>query len=157
MNDSYCKQNFISQGVDLNRNYDFHFGENKEDSEPCSETFNGNKAFSEPETLAIKGLLEKYDSISSAMNFHAYGNMWIRPFNYSSNKLLVKRELPEIGLIKQYQFFNDIIKKVTPSAMYGNAISTVYYRSFGEASDYMLGRHGIFAFSPELGSGKQNS
>lgn len=38
--------------------------------------------------------------------------------------------------------------------MYGNAISMVNYVSYGEASDYMLGKHGIIALSPELGSGK---
>jgi hypothetical protein len=61
------------------------------------------------------------------MNFHAYGNMWIRPFNYSKNKLLIKQELPELGLIRQYDFFSKIIKNVTPSAKYGNAISMVNY------------------------------
>jgi carboxypeptidase T len=50
MNDSYCKNNKISQGVDLNRNYDFHFGGSSEDKEMCGETFNGGKPFSEPET-----------------------------------------------------------------------------------------------------------
>jgi hypothetical protein len=114
-------------GVDLNRNYDFHFGENNEDSIPCSETFNGGKAFSEPETQAIRDLLSKYPNIKSAMNFHSYGNMWIRPFNYSKNKLLIKKELIDVSLRKQYDFFEKIIKNVTPSASYGNAISMVNY------------------------------
>lgn len=33
----------------------------------------------------------------------------------------------------------------------------VNYQSYGEASDYMLGKHDIFSFSPELGSGKKSS
>ena len=33
----------------------------------------------------------------------------------------------------------------------------VNYQSYGEASDYMLGKHSIFAFSPELGSGSKTS
>ncbi len=37
-------------GVDLNRNYDFHYGKNKEDSYKCGETYRGPYAFSEPET-----------------------------------------------------------------------------------------------------------
>ena len=77
-------------GVDLNWNYDFHFGGNSEDKEKCGETFNGGKPFSEPETSAIKNLLDKYSNIRSAMNFHSYGNMWIWPFNYSKNKMLIK-------------------------------------------------------------------
>jgi len=33
----------------------------------------------------------------------------------------------------------------------------VQYPANGEASDWMLGKHGIFALSPELGSSSKNS
>jgi hypothetical protein len=154
MNNSYCSYNEINQGVDLNRNYDFHFGGNPEDYDICGETYNGPKAFSEPETSAIRDLLIKYPKIKSAMNFHSYGNMWVRPFNFSKNKNLFKSNMLKEEEIKIYDFFEKIIKNVTPSALYGNAISMVNYVSYGEASDYMLGKHGIISFSPELGSGK---
>ena len=54
-------------------------------------------------------------------------------------------------------FFNDfesVVKTITPTALYGNAISMVKYWSFGEASDWMLGAKNIIAFSPELGTGE---
>lgn len=91
------------------------------------------------------------------MNFHSYGNMWIRPFNYSKNKKIQLKEIGQKQIKEMYDFFEKIVKKVTPTALYGNAISMVNYVSYGEASDYMLGRHNIFAFSPELGSGKVSS
>lgn len=72
-NGSNCKQ-----GVDLNRNYDLAW-ENLNDpdtTDPCSEVFRGAKPFSEPETQAIKNLVENlHPSITSAMNFHCYGNL----------------------------------------------------------------------------------
>jgi hypothetical protein len=44
------------------------------------------KAFSEPETQAIKSLVERYGSqIKIALNFHAFGNIWIIPFSSSSD------------------------------------------------------------------------
>ena len=82
MNPKYCKNNFIHSGVDLNRNYGFHYGETREDINECEETFRGEVAFSEPETQAVRALVQKFPEIVSAMNFHTYGNMWIHPFNY---------------------------------------------------------------------------
>ena len=50
MNKKFCKDKVVDSGVDLNRNYGFHYGETLEDIEECSETFRGNMAFSEKET-----------------------------------------------------------------------------------------------------------
>lgn len=41
------------EGVDLNRNWDWHWGEVGASQDPCDETFAGSKAFSEPETRAV--------------------------------------------------------------------------------------------------------
>jgi len=48
-------QNEEEGGIDLNRNYDWQFNMNSEDSsssssDPCSEIYKGPKPFSEPET-----------------------------------------------------------------------------------------------------------
>lgn len=72
--------------MDINRNYGYHYGSTPEDNDVCSETYRGKKAFSEPETRAIRDLLEKYPNINSCMNFHSYGNMLIHPFNYLTEK-----------------------------------------------------------------------
>jgi Zinc carboxypeptidase len=73
------------KGVDLNRNYGYKFGtENRGAStNPCADDYPGTQAFSEPETQAVKSLVEtNADTIQSAINFHSYGNLWIYPFNY---------------------------------------------------------------------------
>ncbi len=140
----------VSSGVDLNRNYGYHYGSIDEDNAECSETFRGPNAFSEPETQAIKSLIESEPTITSAMNFHAYGNMWIHPFNYMKVKGKYPQNL-DPTLLNFYEEFKFEVKSVSDS-YYGNAVEMVNYSTDGEASDWMLGEYNIIAFSPELGS-----
>lgn len=123
MNKKYCGDDVLNSGVDLNRNYGFHYGETKEDIDQCSETFRGETAFSEPEVQAVKNLCEKYPNIVAAMNFHSYGNMWVHPFNYMQ-KSGVYPEFLERKFVDFYKNFGKEIKKVTKSK-YGNAIEMV--------------------------------
>ncbi|VDN00014.1 unnamed protein product, partial [Onchocerca ochengi] len=41
------------EGVDLNRNFDFHWAEIGSSENPCSYLYQGESAFSEPETSQI--------------------------------------------------------------------------------------------------------
>jgi hypothetical protein len=50
MNNSYCANSVVNSGVDLNRNYGFHYGESDMNNDECSESFKGLNAFSEEET-----------------------------------------------------------------------------------------------------------
>ena len=89
------------------------------------------------------------------MNFHAYGNMLIRPFNYIS-KLGEWPTNVEAKFIDWYKQFGKDLQEKT-EIKYGNAIEMVNYATDGEASDYMFGEKRIIAFSPELGSFNQNA
>lgn len=150
MNPKYCKGNLVTSGVDLNRNYGYHYGETLEDTDECSETYRGELAFSEPETKAVKNLIDNDDKIVSAMNFHTYGNMWIHPFNYMHKAGKYPVNLKK-KFIEFYNTFGNEVKEVSKSK-YGNAIEMVNYSTDGEASDWMLGEKQIISFSPELGS-----
>jgi carboxypeptidase T len=73
------KCDLMYQGVDINRNYGYLWG-NKEG--PCSESYPGPHAFSEPETKAMRAMLYKYsDTIKMVYNFHAFGPMFVWPYN----------------------------------------------------------------------------
>ena len=74
-------------GVDLNRNYGYKFGVDNEGSEnlPCSEDYRGPKAFSEAETRAIRDFVSALAHLNIALNFHAWGNLFVIPFNYSDD------------------------------------------------------------------------
>lgn len=49
------------RGVDLNRNYPWAFGEHDDvgsSDDPCSDVYGGPYPFSEPETQAIRNIIE---------------------------------------------------------------------------------------------------
>lgn len=67
------------QGVDINRNYGFLWGNN---DGVCGEGYAGPYPFSEPETRAMRELLTKHqETIKFVYNFHSYGPMYIWPYN----------------------------------------------------------------------------
>lgn len=155
MNSSYCTNHFdlgTNIGVDLNRNYGYHWGFSEtEDTQECSEIYKGPHPFSEPETKAIKSLVEREKQfIILFLNFHTYGNLWVRPFNFSSKKLLSYFKL-DYHVIDFYDNMKKDILQICPHAKVGNAIEMVNYIAKGEASDWLLGEHGIISYSPELG------
>ncbi|KAI1731633.1 zinc carboxypeptidase domain-containing protein [Ditylenchus destructor] len=73
------------QGVDLNRNFDFHFGETGSSPNPCSNLYAGQKAFSEPEAMAISSFLQSQEyknKLDGFITLHTYAQMWIHPFSH---------------------------------------------------------------------------
>ncbi|HMS63671.1 MAG TPA: M14 family metallopeptidase, partial [Ignavibacteria bacterium] len=70
-------------GVDLNRNYNYGWGFNSgSSSDPCSETYRGPSAGSEPETQAIKNfVLQIRPKISFTM--HSYAGRYLNPYGYN--------------------------------------------------------------------------
>ena len=78
--DSNCNQTL--GGVDLNRNYGYKYGVGDTQNDPCSEIYNGQSAFSEPETQAMRDWLTAHkNEIKFVYNFHSWGNMYITPYN----------------------------------------------------------------------------
>lgn len=80
-----CDNLNIVGGVDLNRNYGYKFGLDAQGSsnDPCQEDYRGPRAFSEPETQAVRDyVLANKNKIVSSINIHTYGNTWIFPYNY---------------------------------------------------------------------------
>jgi len=90
--ESRCAQNSFGhtrccQGVDLNRNFDFHFGESGSSSHPCADTYRGETAFSEPESKAVRNFVfsaELYGKIDAFITLHTYSQLWI--YSYSHRK-----------------------------------------------------------------------
>jgi hypothetical protein len=129
-------------GVDLNRNYGYHWGLDDLGSSPnmASEVYRGKSAFSEPETRAIKGFVEEHNFFA-ALNYHAYGNVFIYPWGYT------EEINPDIGAFQNYGelFTLDNRFKI------GTSVETVGYPTNGSSDDWMYGDHGVFAMTPEVG------
>ncbi|KAM3720854.1 putative carboxypeptidase suro-1 [Dirofilaria immitis] len=73
------------KGVDLNRNFDFHWAEIGSSENPCSYLYQGESAFSEPETRAIKDFLlspEMRGKLDGFITLHTYAQLWIHPYSH---------------------------------------------------------------------------
>ncbi|KAK0424806.1 hypothetical protein QR680_008865 [Steinernema hermaphroditum] len=73
------------QGVDLNRNFDFHWSETGSTDNPCSNLYHGSNVFSEPEARAVKDFLtspEMTDKVDAFITLHTYAQLWIHPFSH---------------------------------------------------------------------------
>lgn len=119
-------------------------------SDPCSQIYRGEYAFSELETQAVKYFIENHTDINIAYNYHTYGNIYITPYSFDidpENKILKETSTYFFNLYQEFEK-----QKIFPKYnQFGNTIETLQYICDGEASDWMLSEKKILAFSPELG------
>ncbi|XP_031626684.1 carboxypeptidase A1-like [Contarinia nasturtii] len=68
-------------GVDLNRNYGYHFGKyGIKEADPCSDLYRGANAFSEPETEAVQRFFNETDeAFCGFLTFHSFGRYIVHP------------------------------------------------------------------------------
>ncbi|KAK1942025.1 Carboxypeptidase T [Phytophthora citrophthora] len=145
-----CDRSPPDAGVDLNRNYDVCFARDAKGSsnKPCGDDYNGPSAFSEPETQAVRDLVERNTTdFSVALNYHSYGKYFNLPFACQA-----EGEPTEPN--------NSVFRALAQEMAYFNGFSygqswkdSNLYTVNGETSDWMWQAHGIFAMSPEVGPG----
>uniref|UniRef100_A0AAF5Q054 ShKT domain-containing protein n=3 Tax=Wuchereria bancrofti TaxID=6293 RepID=A0AAF5Q054_WUCBA len=78
-------RNRCCRGVDLNRNFDFHFKESGSSDDPCAEIYQGKAPFSEPETRAVRDAImsNRYRGrIDAFITLHTYSQLWIHPYGH---------------------------------------------------------------------------
>ncbi|RME27072.1 MAG: hypothetical protein D6800_05505, partial [Candidatus Zixiibacteriota bacterium] len=70
-------------GVDLNRNYGYHWGYDNIGSSPntSSETYRGTGPFSEPETQNMKAFIESHEFVITVY-YHSYSDLVLWPWGY---------------------------------------------------------------------------
>ena len=86
------------KGVDLNRNFGYHWGGYGASDNPCKETFRGSSAFSEPESRAIRDfLLSRENKFVLYLTFHSYGQYILYPWGYDKLDTQDWRELQRVG------------------------------------------------------------
>lgn len=128
-------------GVDLNRNYDICFDQDKigSSTNPCAVDYRGPFAFSEPETQAMK-LLVNGGAFSVAFNYHSFGKKVYIPYG-------CKAKGPTDD-----KFFDLYAARLTSSNgyEYGQPWAKGLYSVNGDAADWMYSEKGIYAVSPEV-------
>jgi len=131
----YCRRT-NSAGVDINRNWDYHW----KSQEVFSETYSGSFPFSETETLEIKQLLENY-SPHLFISVHSGRVGLYTPYAFSKQEPLNK-ELLEV--------MQTINKKYCLCTV-GPAAKKLHYESYGNCLDYAYDVAKVpFAFAWEV-------
>lgn len=133
-------------GVDLNRNFDFHFGEPPGSSNnPTSNVYHGPSAFSEPETQFIQQLCTEHN-FALAINYHSFGDQLMYPWSYAD------------AYTADHELFLAIARVLTADNGYdfGNSWDMLEYLMSGETCDWMYHHHGTLAMTVEVGPDAYN-
>ncbi|VDN59005.1 unnamed protein product [Dracunculus medinensis] len=125
---------FCCKGVDLNRNFDFHFAEVGASSSPCSEIYRGENAFAELETKAIRDkVLSIKDRLDAFITLHTYSQLWIYPYSHKKNAY--PSDVNDLKNVAK-QAVESLFKLYGTMYRYGTGPETIYAYS-GGSSDWV--------------------
>jgi len=127
-------------GVDLNRNFDWHWGETGASTDPCEEIYQGSSPFSEPEAKAMRDFVMNHrNDIQVAITMHTYSQIWIHPYGHVRNSYPNDvTDLHETGL----KAAAALKKLYGTDYKVGSGADTLYPAS-GGSDDWSKGRAGI--------------
>ncbi|KAM6973167.1 carboxypeptidase A5 [Aplochiton taeniatus] len=114
-------------GVDPNRNWDAGFGGAGASSSPCSETYRGPSAHSEPEVKAIVDFVKAHGNLKAFVSIHAYSQMLLYPYGYTKTPVEDQRELHDLA----QKAITDLASLYGTRYRYGSIITTIYQASGG--------------------------
>jgi len=135
-------------GVDLNRNWGYKWNTGGSSSNPCSSTYHGAFAFSEPEAKAVADYIESRHNVQCYIDFHSYSQMWMSQWGWSTriypNEYQTQNELSMLAV--------EAIRNVhNKTYTYGRSAVLTYIAS-GGADDWTLGALNVtWSYSVELG------
>ncbi|MBI4676772.1 MAG: zinc carboxypeptidase [Elusimicrobia bacterium] len=130
-----------SVGVDLNRNYGFHWCESGASSNPRSDTYCGTAAFSEPETAAVKAFLEARTNVKILLTYHTFSELILYPWGHTESPI------PDAPALAAYKSMADAMAKMNG---YTPQQSSDLYVASGDTTDWAWAVRGIFSFTFEL-------
>lgn len=150
--------NWSSQqpGIDLNRNWGFHWGEASSSTNPNSATYRGTEPGSEPEVAALSSLLADLfgeypaendnaapdDRAGTYVNLHSYSNYVIYPYAYSASA-----NVPNLEPIKSNAF-----RQSYSSGFATGKAGEILYDNSGNDIDWIYSQLGVPAYTYEIGT-----
>ncbi|EFX75601.1 hypothetical protein DAPPUDRAFT_306729 [Daphnia pulex] len=141
------KASLSCTGADANRNFDHHWLTGGSSRNPCSDTFAGSKAFSEPESRALRDLvLANKDDLAMYISLHAYSQMWLLPWGH-------KEEKPEdfSDLYSLAKIGSKALETVNGASYLIGSIPDLLYIASGSSIDWVKGAAGVkYAYTLEL-------
>jgi hypothetical protein len=140
-------------GVDINRNYNDHWGgvsyvnapftpppslslslsQIGSSNSPCSEAYHGESAVSEQETQATMQYFKEQNMVIGAIDWHSYSQLILRPYGWSHDECPDEDKLKDMG----DKISADI--KEASGSNYTSERSAYLYLASGVASDWFYG------------------
>ncbi|MEY4616440.1 MAG: hypothetical protein RJB66_1400 [Pseudomonadota bacterium] len=130
-----------SFGVDLNRNYGFHWGTGGSSKNPRQDTYMGTAPFSEPETQAIKNFVEQQDNATLLLSFHTYSQLILYPWGHTYDPIADAKDL---------SVYRSMAQAMSQWNQYTTQQSSELYQASGDTTDWAYGTQHIFSFTFEL-------
>lgn len=137
-------------GTDLNRNYDYRWGCcGGSSGSKSSLTYRGPKAFSAPETRAMRDFMNSRviggrQQIRAAITFHSAGEEILWPYGYTQT------DIPRDMSADDHVALVALGRKMASMNGYTPKQSSSLYVTDGDEIDYAYGRHRIFMYTFEL-------
>eukprot|EP00211_Chloroparvula_japonica_P006490 CAMPEP_0119119066 /NCGR_PEP_ID=MMETSP1310-20130426/721_1 /TAXON_ID=464262 /ORGANISM="Genus nov. species nov., Strain RCC2339" /LENGTH=424 /DNA_ID=CAMNT_0007108479 /DNA_START=103 /DNA_END=1377 /DNA_ORIENTATION=+ len=134
------------KGVDINRNWGYRFDTGGASDRPCSDTYHGPYAFSEPENSAIANYVTNLPNALCYCDVHAYSQLWMSP--WSSRRILPKNYLTQVECAKE--------ATAALASVFGTEFDVgntyrIIYEASGGSNDYTYGDVDvIYSFAIEL-------
>ncbi len=129
-------------GVDLNRNYPYQWGGTGSSSDPCSETYRGPSANSEPEVQALMNFHNSLDVITHD-SYHSVAGLILIPWSYTTTHTPHDAQFRQMGTAMQA--YCGYTMGQPPEVLYACA---------GTTTDWAYYQNGTFSFCTEVdGSG----
>lgn len=131
-------------GVDLNRNWGWEWGGQGASPIPEEDIYHGPAAFSEPESIAMRDLIDAEPDMIAMLDVHSFGQLLLYPWGYDY-----------VDSVDDLVFANLAADMAAPMMVpYGQQYlplqSSDLYPASGNAIDWAYGAHGIYAITIEV-------
>jgi murein tripeptide amidase MpaA len=143
--DRMWRKNRHGEGVDLNRNWDYEWGGEGSSGSPSSPTYRGPFPFSEPESQALRDLIQDNPNILVSIDYHSFSQLVLWPWGYTDDLTPDHDLFNFLGQTMSHQIEDVYGLYYEPGTIY----STIYPVS-GGAKDWIYGERDIIGFGWEL-------
>ena len=130
-------------GVDLNRNYSYQWGGPGSSGDTFSETYRGPRAFSEPESRALRDLSVNRQ-FTALISYHNYSQLVLFPWGYTNAPAPDKAVLAHLATTMADSILQVHNNNYTPQQ------SSDLYLASGDATDWLYSTSQVPAFTIEL-------
>jgi carboxypeptidase T len=138
-----------SVGVDPNRNYGYMWGTlnvNTSSHVPSDETYVGPRAFSEPETRAVRDLVGR-ELFRGVITYHSYSQLILYPWGYTDQP--IPDDTDRTRMVDLARRMQQLIQGVHDRT-YTPQQSSELYPTAGDTTDWTYGEYAVPSFTIEL-------